>query len=102
MSEPAPRIVTLEAQTVSEYQHAMVLQQCFKLFQERNAKYQDAWKPGGVKAGMVKLRLKLERTWRMYWKAGKDPSEELLDVINYAVFCVRLSDISDWEGGWEW
>jgi hypothetical protein len=96
------RPVTFECDNVSEYQQAMAMMQAFKLFQERNADYQDAWQPGGLRANLVKLRLKLERTWRMFWVADKDPTAELLDVINYAVFCVRCADNDDWDGGWKW
>lgn len=104
MDEPHPTNQTVEftCRNVSELEQAKKMLVAFALFQERNATYQDAWRPGGVKAGLVKLRLKLERTWRVFWRTGGDPTDELLDVINYAVFCVRLASEEDWEGGWEW
>ena len=70
------------------------------MFQERNASYQDAWRPGGLLANMVKLRLKVERAWRQLWVAKQMPMDDLADVVNYAVCCIQLE--GDLEGGWEW
>lgn len=94
--------VKLLARDTGEHQHALVFLRAFLLFQERNAKHRDAWQPGGAKGNLVKVRLKVERAWRQLWVGGGDPTEELLDVINYTAFCVRSCDNDDWDGGWAW
>jgi hypothetical protein len=99
---PANWKVTLDCTDVSQYQHALVLQRCFQLYQERNRLHQDAWMPGGLKANLVKLRLKVERGWRQHWRGSLNPTAELLDAINYGVFCIRCADDDQWDGGWDW
>jgi len=102
MDEPDRYEVVLDCPTVSVYRQALVMQRCLQLFAERNEIHQDAWQPGGLRANLVKLRLKVERAWRQHWCTGLRPTEELLDAINYAVFCVRCADDDDVTGGWEW
>lgn len=89
------------AELPPEPEHLQVLLEAHQLYVERNAKYQDVWRQHGLRGNMVKLRLKIERAWRLVW-AGSDDPDDLLDTINYAAMTLRCLRDGNRDGDWDW
>jgi hypothetical protein len=93
------------------------------VYKERNARYGDAWRRSGWRGTLTDLRRKIERAWSFLWSAeprdvvevqawqDADPKpidadpvdvDDLIDIINYAVFSIRAvrEGNRDGYGGW--
>lgn len=66
-----------------------VLGEAFEKFQERNAKYKDLWKEGGVSDSVHHIHHKATRVRVI---GSTDPGaaiDDAIDLLNYTVFFVR-------------
>jgi hypothetical protein len=100
-----------------------VLMEALAVYKERNARYGDAWRRSGWRGTLTDLRRKIERAWSFLWSAeprdvvevqawqDADPKpidadpvdvDDLIDIINYAVFSIRAvrEGNRDGYGGW--
>ncbi len=104
---------TLEELEQSSVEHERVLMEALAIYKERNAKYGDAWRRSGWRGTLTDLRRKIERAWVSLWHAEPLPCEspdhdrreqtdDLFDIINYAVFSIRAhrEGNRDGYGGW--
>jgi hypothetical protein len=85
--------------------HMKVLLEAYDLFIERNDKYEDNWRNQGARGNLFKLRWKVERAWRAIWNhedVAQADVDDLLDVINNAVFAIRCVRDGDRDGRWDW
>lgn len=91
-------------------EHQDVLDEALAIYKERNARYGDAWRRSGWRGTLTDLRRKIERAWSFLWHAdpeqvdGPDDIDvdDLMDIINYAVFSIRAirEGNRDGHGGW--
>ncbi len=99
-----------------------VFWQALKMYEQRNQKYKDVWVRYGWRGCLVQARMCCERAWNDLWDApvdsraktvvvepGQDPiipirpeTDDLIDLINYTVFCIRAvrAGNRDGTGGW--
>lgn len=86
--------------------HQEVLNRAMSLHMERNSTYNDTWRRSGWRGNLVKLRTKVERAWDVLWPADDGVHthdvDDLLDIINYCVFIIRLVEEGDRDGDWDW
>lgn len=95
------------AQYVSELnkdEHWQILAEAHALYVERNQKYKDVWRSYGWRGCLVHMRTCAERAWRVAWLIGDAAKAEdnLIDLINYAVFTIRNIRAENAGGEWEW
>lgn len=106
---------TVVVTTDSERQQADILLEALAVYAERNARYNDNWKRQGWRGSLFKLRLKVERIWDVWWamplvheRGGLGTTrpdadvDDVLDVINNAVFAVRCIRDGNRDGEWEY
>jgi hypothetical protein len=104
---------TAEELAKSNQEHEAVLMEALEIYKERNAKYGDAWRRSGWRGTLTDLRRKIERAWTFLWHAEPTPfgspdheanveTDDLFDIINYAVFSIRAhrEGNRDGYGGW--
>jgi len=85
--------VTPEESTIEQMG---VMVEAIKLFEERNARYNDLWKRDGWLGNVFQLTHKASRIRRLFFdKASRgeaaatpDP-DDAFDLINYAIFFIR-------------
>ncbi len=83
-------------------QQACVLFEALRIFQERNARYQDAWKRTGWRGNLVDLRKKIERLWAEFWYGNQENPDDAFDIINFTAFFIRNHIEGNEEGTWNW
>jgi hypothetical protein len=84
-----------------------ILMDALDIYKQRNAQYHDSWKHSGWRGALFDMRKKVERAWKHLFNApddyySKEDEDELIDIINYAVFCIRAirEGNRDGKGGW--
>ena len=91
-------------------EHEQVLLRALAIYKERNAGYRDRWKDYGWRGSLFQVRIRAERAWTTLWNASgdslnTDPDKkinDLIDLINYAVFTIRNIEVGNRDGSWEW
>lgn len=97
---------------------AELLAEALRIYGERNERYQDNWERGGWRGTLVRLRERVDRVWDVMWDADDDmpapgydipggrketraaAKDDLLDLINFAVFTIRAMDEGNRDGDW--
>jgi len=78
--------------------HMFEFVEAVSIFKQRQASYGDAWKQYGAVANLLKAATKMDRLMEIWWfnpdgaKAlKKDALDDAYDLLNYAVFFIRLA-----------
>jgi hypothetical protein len=84
----------------------MVMIEAWTKYAERSEQYphDDPYGDGGYRAQLVEMRKKVDRLWT-HFNGVRDISsaiDDAEDIINYAVFFVRLVRGEDRDGVWPW
>lgn len=104
-------MVTSMIKDESLREHFQVLARAMVIHKIRRASYGDNWRQQGWRGGLFKLRLKVERSWEMWWGAPPIPDgldarqadvDDLLDAINCAVMAVRAIHENNRDGKWSY
>ena len=87
-------------------EHEQVLLKALAVYKERNAKYKGAWKEGGWRFSLTQIRGRIDRAWQL-WNADPRHNEtvktdDLIDLINLAVFAIRNIEAGNRDGTWPW
>ncbi len=96
-----------------------VFWQALNTYEQRNQKYKDVWVRYGWRGCLVQARMCCERAWNDLWDAPTDiraeeyvepgleeiipvrpDTDDLIDLINYTVFCIRAVRAGNRDGGW--
>jgi len=96
-----------------------VFWQALNIYEQRNQKYKDVWTRYGWRGCLVQARMCCERAWNDLWDAptdsrsdeyiapGREPiilvrpdTDDLIDLINYTVFCIRAVRAGNRDGEW--
>ena len=93
--------------------YLQVLQECRSIYEERGKRRGELWRRQGWRGQLFNMRTCMERVWTEFWnadpselarkmKAGELDDDNLLDLINYTVFCIVLIRLADRDGLWEY
>jgi hypothetical protein len=96
-----------EAKPLPWHEHQKVLMEALDIYRHKNPVYRDAWRTYGWRGSLMQLRSCCERAWRVLWPAaphsGALPKvDDLLDLINYAVFTIRNVREGNRDGLWDY
>jgi hypothetical protein len=93
--------------------YTQVLMECEQIYQERGKRRGELWRRQGWRGQLFNMRTCMERAWEEFWaaepqelvrkmEAGELDDDNLLDLINYTVFCIVLVRSADRDGLWEY
>lgn len=82
--------------TQDEGQHLIEFLRAFDIYVERNSKRDSLWRKFGWRDSLMHMRSKMERVFVML-RSGRpeeftgtvDDMDDLYDLLNYTVFCIR-------------
>lgn len=100
--------LTKDELTKANIDQQNVLTRAMEIYEERNIKYEDAWKQSGWRGALFDARKKVERAWTHLFYADSVPTgdphdvDDLIDTINYCAFAIRAIEDGnrDGQGGW--
>jgi len=85
-----------------------ILNEAADIYERRDKQYGDQWKKYGWRGALYNARRKVERAWEQLWDhdptvtLDDDPTDDLLDTINYCAMCIMevRAGNRDGTGGW--
>lgn len=82
-----------------------IFTKALQIYEDRNNLYHDNWRRFGWRGCMFRIRERSERAWDALWDApAANPPQEivddLLDLMNFAAFCIRAIEEGNRDGQW--
>ncbi len=91
--------------TLTDNDWAAVVRAAWMVMQDRQGKRSDVWRRSGARGMAFSIYAKAERVFENIMGRRLDQQEaveELLDIINYSIFCYMQVASENRDGDWPW